>query len=442
MNASKFEIELASSRVGRSVPYTQEMEAHISVDRTPVIREKRGFWFLRRPLSLDEMELGQPVPPQGRKRPKRRTELERVRALIASEGGGIRGTFRALFKRLRGERSPLRLGISVGLGLFIGCLPLYGLHLPLCLLVCVPFRLDLVAAYLAANISNPVFAPFLLLASAQIGAFMLTGAGLGLDLERVREASVSGVLRGTALGSVVLGSVLGLSGGFLAAFVARVRLPASELERAIERTVARYRTAPRGDRYYVRFKLRLDPVLRELAELGPFGDVIDAGAGRGQLGICLFELGLVRTLTGFDYDSRKVALASAALPDARFVSASAESYDFGSADTLLLVDVLHYLEPAEQDRVLARAKAALRDGGRLFLREVEGARGSSGLTRLLERIGARLGINRARTLAFRPLSELIQTLEQLGLECSTRDASRGTPLSNALVIATFRAGPP
>jgi SAM-dependent methyltransferase len=208
---------------------------------------------------------------------------------------------------------------------------------------------------------------------------------------------------------------------------------------AIARTVRRYAGAPRGDRFYVSFKLRLDPVLRELARLGPFGSVLDAGCGRGQLGVCLIEAGLVSELIGFDYDARKVALASAAAPEARFVTADAESFVFPRVDTVLLVDVLHYLDLETQDALLQRAVTALGAGGRILVREVGGKQpGGSWLTRGLEHLGAKLGINRARTLSFRPLEALTQVLERLGLECHTADASQGTPLSNSLIVATRR----
>jgi uncharacterized protein (DUF2062 family)/SAM-dependent methyltransferase len=365
-------------------------------------------------------------------------DATRVRAAIAAEGGGIRGVFRALLARLRGERSPLRLGVSVGLGFFIGCLPVYGLHLPMCLVVCLPLRLDAVAAYLAANVSNPFVAPFLLFASAQIGSLILTGAPLELDLDSLRDGGALEIAASTVLGSVVLGAVLGVVGGSIAAWLASRRATPSALDAAIARTVARYGNAPRADRHYVRWKLRLDPVLREIATLGELGDVVDAGSGRGQLGACLWELGVVRTLAGFDHDDHKVTLARAAFPEASFSAESAETYAFPAADTILFIDVLHYLDPDAQDRVLERAASSLRPDGRLIVREVEDARRGSSLTRLFERIGLALGVNRGQKFAFRPLSEIVERLTSLGFECERRDASSGTPLSNALVVANYR----
>ncbi len=365
-------------------------------------------------------------------------EAARIRALIAAEGGGIRGALRAFGKLLRGERSPARLGVSVGLGLFIGCLPVYGLHLPMCLVVCLSLRLDAVAAYLAANVSNPFIAPFLLFASAQLGSLLLTGATLELDLASLRDARALDLAASTLLGSVVLGAILGVTGGSAVAWLARRKAPRDALDAAIARTLSRYRGAPRGERYYVRWKLRLDPVLRELATLGDLGDVVDAGAGRGQLGACLLELGQVRSLAGFDHDPHKVALASAALPEASFRVESTETYAFPEADTILFIDVLHYLDPEAQDHVLARAVSSLRRGGRLLVREIEDTGRGGALTRWFERLGLALGINRGESIAFRPLSQIVTVLERLGLECERRDASSGTPLSNALVIANYR----
>ena len=74
-----------------------------------------------------------------------------------------------LWRRLRGTRqSPARVAEAVALGLFIGCLPLYGLHFLLCLSICVPLGLDLLICYLVANISNPLVAPFLVVLEVEL----------------------------------------------------------------------------------------------------------------------------------------------------------------------------------------------------------------------------------------------------------------------------------
>ncbi len=220
--------------------------------------------------------------------------------------------------------------------------------------------------------------------------------------------------------------------------VARDRLSAES--QAIRRTVERYGARARGDRIYVDLKLRSDPVAARLAALGALGRVLDAGAGRGQLGLFLWELGHVSELSGFDPDARKLELARAAAGgDGRYEVNDLAGYAPapGSLDSVLLIDVLHYLPAAEQDAALLRAKAWLRPGGRILIREV-GQRSRLGgvLTRFAERLATATGYNRAsRPLGFRPLHDLVAHLEALGFDCDVDDASAGTPFDNALIVA-------
>jgi 2-polyprenyl-3-methyl-5-hydroxy-6-metoxy-1,4-benzoquinol methylase len=234
--------------------------------------------------------------------------------------------------------------------------------------------------------------------------------------------------------------VLAALGGGLGWIVAsrRVNEP-SPLEAARERTALRYRDAKIFDRKYVEGKLWLDPVLPLVAELGlELGRVLDAGAGRGQLGLCLLELGQVRTLRGFDLDARKIEVArQAAAGAASFDVAHLASAELSGFDTLLLVDVLHYLRSEHQDALLERASQALEPGGRILIRDTDAAQRRSGfVTRAAERLAKVTGWHRGdQALCFRPLAELVARLEALGLRCRVTDASRGTPFSNALIVA-------
>lgn len=346
--------------------------------------------------------------------------------------------FAQLWRRLRGgDLSRTRASASVAVGLFIGSLPLFGLHLPLCLAVCLPLRLDAVSAYIAANVSNPLFAPFLLTAEVEIGSLLLHGRLLRPDLEQLRQSGLSGVVAQLALGAPLVGAALAVLGGLVAWTLLGRRGPREpgELDGAIERTVARYADAPRGDRYYVASKLYTDPVVEQLGALdGPLGRVVDAACGRGQLGLCLLELGRVQTLCGFDVDPRKVRVArSAAGEAARYEVADLCDVSLPATDTLLLIDVLHYLEPARQDELLERAAGALSPGGRLLVRELDAGRGWRALPGMLaERVARGTGYNRGTTLAFRPLAEIVTRLEELGLQCRVE---RAGSLSNALIVA-------
>jgi uncharacterized protein (DUF2062 family) len=105
-------------------------------------------------------------------------------------------------------------------GVFVGSLPLYGLHLPLCTLICLPLRLDVVAAYLAAHISNPIVAPFLLVLEVNVGSLVLTGQLAPFDIARAKSTGVSGFAAQTAVGAVLVGAVLAAFGAALAYLVA------------------------------------------------------------------------------------------------------------------------------------------------------------------------------------------------------------------------------
>jgi uncharacterized protein (DUF2062 family) len=339
-----------------------------------------------------------------------------------------------------GESSPARLAASVALGLFIGCLPLYGLHLPLCLGACLLLRLDAIVAYLAANISNPLIAPFLLTAQVEVGSLLLTGRHAAFDVERARSVGIVGFVAQAAVGGVVVGFSLAVLGGTLTYVLAPRRAWKNpEITAAIQRTLRRYAAGGIVDRQYVRGKLEHDPVLEGIIRLGlDLGDTVDAGAGRGQLGLCLLELGRIKSLSGFDLDDRKVALARlAGRGDASFKVVDLALAELPTADTILMVDVLHYLPAAEQDALIERAAQSLRPGGRLLIRDANRQPGASSLlTRFAEHVATRLGWHRTRSaLCFRSAEELLAVLENQGLVCHVQGAAQGTPFDNVLIVA-------
>jgi uncharacterized protein (DUF2062 family)/SAM-dependent methyltransferase len=366
--------------------------------------------------------------------------------------GALRRNLARIWRRLRGERqSPARVALAVGLGLFIGCLPLYGFHFVLCLLVCLPLGLDLVLAYLVANISNPLLAPFLITLEVEIGSLVSTGRHAGFSLERARQTGILGYVFQAALGSVFVGAGLGLLGSAIAYLIARQRSAsgaatdddAPEREGAMERTIQRYRTAPIGDRIYAAMKLNTDPLTRLLAALpGDFGRVLDAAAGRGQFALFLWELGRVSSIFGFDSDARKVAVAKrAAGEDAHFEKLDLLEFGERPVDTLLLIDVLHYLTLPEQDELLRRAARCVTNG-RIVIRELDaGNAARSSVTRAFEWVAKLTGYNRGRSgRHYRPAREIVDQLALAGLSCEVLGASEGTPFANVLIVAGRSSG--
>jgi uncharacterized protein (DUF2062 family)/SAM-dependent methyltransferase len=373
-----------------------------------------------------------------------------------SQPSALRRTVARIWRRLRGEkRSPARVAAAVATGLFIGVLPLYGLHFVLCLLVCLPLGLDFVATYLVANISNPFLAPFLITLEVEVGALVTTGQHAAFTLARAKQTGILGFAWQAGVGSVLVGLAFAAIGGGAAYVVARGRQrssgqePSSSLddsadeqrEAALLRTIERYRRAPIGDRLYVAGKLRSDPVTRMLVALpGKLGRVLDAGSGRGQFGLLLVELGRARELVGFDSDARKIGLFRDAAAGAARVEVRdlLEPPDLES-DTVLLIDVLHYLPKNEQSELLRQVAARVpQRGARILIRELDAVPGArSALTRILEWLARMSGYNRGRAAHhYRPASELVRELAQCGFACEVLGASEGTPFGNVLIVAT------
>jgi SAM-dependent methyltransferase len=362
----------------------------------------------------------------------------------------VKSLLLGLWRRLRGTPgSPVRAASAVAVGLFIGCQPLYGLHLVLVLAICLPLKLDSVLSYLAANISNPLVAPFLIFAEVEAGSLLLTGRWVAFDVEQARRTGASGFAQQLLVGSLAVGAALALLGflfGYLLAAHRREQVPQQSVVddsgQALERTRARYARAPRADRYYVAGKLAFDPVFALIAtQPGDFGRVLDLGCGRGQLSAFLLELGRAREVTGIDSDPRKVEVARRAVPEAKLMVADAAAFALPVADTVLLVDLLHYMPRDEQDALLKAGVRALAPGGRLLVRELDGDPSTRNrITRLLEWLARRLGVNRGRATHYRPARELMSLLERAGLACSIQGASDGTPFSNVLIVAAGEPG--
>lgn len=386
----------------------------------------------------------------------------------------FREELRRVWKDLRGGAlTPRRAALSVALGLFIGSQPIFGCHTPLVIAICLWFQLDAAVAWIASNVSNPFFAPFLMTGEVQVGAYLRRGSFLHLDQEVMRDGFqvISRFAGYLFLGSPFVGLALAGAGaaltfGSVAAKRAiwpadgrraPYRLPdnAPPWVKAVERTAGRYvppedSTPQQRTRFhYVRVKMLSDPIALMLAEYarsveGGLGELCDVGTGAGQLPILLHELGLAGRVHGVDWDDAKIEDAKAAARgrgddppplEAHFWKGDAREAELPPSDTVLLIDLLHYFRPEEQEKILKNAASAVRPGGRILIREADTERGwRSSMTLAEERFFTLVRFNRGERVRFLPASARVRILEEMGFSCEVRPAWGKTPFSNVLIL--------
>ena len=216
----------------------------------------------------------------------------------------------------------------------------------------------------------------------------------------------------------------------------------TEAPDAVTETAERFARAEgrRSTYHYVRGKLRHDPCTAAIRAIGKLGHVLDLGCGRGHLAIYLIASGVAASVRGFDWDAKKIAMARRAGEGlaATFDEGDVRTTDEPAADTVLLVDVLHYLAPKEQDILLDRALALVRPGGRLVVRDASAGFGwRSFVTLVVEWISTLIKFNLGEGVSFRDWRrDVVPRLEARGVACSVAPCWASTPFSNVLVIAT------
>jgi uncharacterized protein (DUF2062 family)/predicted methyltransferase len=381
---------------------------------------------------------------------------------LSREREGLAARLRRAFYDLRTEyTSASREAAAIGVGVFIGCTPFYGFHLLICWAVGLVFRLNRLQVYLAANISNPVFAPFLIFSELQIGALMRRGTFQSLTLAAIRTTDVWSFGLDYLLGAVVVGAVLGTIAA--TGTYAALRGPSDDpaFGALIQRASARYVATSITAWEFARGKLRGDPVYRTAlcGNLLPSGQtLVDVGcgqglmlallaearcqAGSGALPVRHFSLPQFERLIGVEKRPRIARLARLALgPDAEILGQDAKSIAMGSCRVVLFFDVLHLMSSADQEAIVRAMIVALEPGGVILVRDADASAGwPFAAVRTVNRLKAFLSGAWRQEFHFRTKLGWLECFDRLGLDADVHPMGDGTPFANVLFRLTVRQG--
>lgn len=229
------------------------------------------------------------------------------------------------------------------------------------------------------------------------------------------------------------------------------------LKRLAHLAADRYRPAGRFAYHFARGKLGRDPVFAALLARGliPEGArLLDLGCGQGLLAAWLEaarashrggqwaqswppppRLGAFR---GIELIPRDVERARRALGTlAQIECADMRSAEFGKADVVIILDVLHYMDPPAQEQVLQRVRASIGPAGILLLRVGNAAGGWRFRTsRWVDAAVLYVRGHRQGRLYCRTLPAWLATLTSCGFSTRAIPMSAGTPFANVLLVAT------
>jgi uncharacterized protein (DUF2062 family) len=291
---------------------------------------------------------------------------------------------RYLYKLRTEGQSRGQQAAAIGLGVFIGCTPFYGLHFWICMAVGWLLGLNRLKLYLAANISNPLVAPFLIFGEVQTGSVLRRGQLYAFSLDAFRAMNPWGFAADLLIGSALFGIVLGGIAAFGTRWVVGKRAVTPDDEEVLAAAAARYLSSGIPSWELANGKLHGDPVYREVLRLVPLpreGLVLDLGCGRGLMLAVLASAGeqdaaagkaTTRMLHGIEYRWRMVRIGRRALGEAAVIEqADLAACPLPACRAALIIVVLHLLPEVVQESLMARVAAALEPGGILVVREAD-----------------------------------------------------------------------
>lgn len=225
---------------------------------------------------------------------------------------------------------------------------------------------------------------------------------------------------------------------------------------------APYRAADPFAWYFARGKLRADPIFVSLLQRGLIPSnsrLLDLGCGQGLLASWLLaarayaEHGnwpkewpqppVLASIRGIELLPRNIERARRALgKQASFNHGNICDTDFGQADVIVMLDVLHYIDYEAQADVLRRIHQALSPAGSLILRVGDAAGGLQfRISYWVDRLVWLLRGLRNHRLYCRSLDDWQHLLQTSGYSVETVPIAQGTNSANVLLVAKPASAP-
>ncbi len=229
------------------------------------------------------------------------------------------------------------------------------------------------------------------------------------------------------------------------------------IKRLLDKATAPYRAAGKFAWHFARGKLGGDPVFAGLLEIGAFpaeASVLDLGCGQGLLASWLTTAQQMHadgdwpatwpapprlsSYRGIELMQSDVERARDALGNKATVEqGDIRTAEFGKVNAVVILDVLHYMEPQDQVQVLRRVRESLQPAGKLILRIGDQAGGLPFLySKLVDLVIFYIRGHRIARLHTRTLAEWRELLTREGFAVESMPMSKGTPFASTLLLAS------
>lgn len=218
------------------------------------------------------------------------------------------------------------------------------------------------------------------------------------------------------------------------------------------------------DYCWARGKLGGDPIFAALLDESIFPSnarIIDLGCGRGLLAACFLAAEKMLAdgrwpadatppptglhFRGLELMGREPEMGNRVLQPlypgrVQLAQGDMRQTDFSNIDVVAILDVLHYVDYAEQDAILDQIRAALGPGG-LLLTRIGNAEGGLRfrISQLVDRFITTVQGHRLPRMWCRPLAEWVRILEARGFELRTEPMNGANPFANVMLVARVRA---